>query len=148
MAKRATVDLAEDDEEEKEQIYQYEPHSEWDAPKPLEMDDHAEIFGPDVIPRPAGKTRPAKKTKSETTGSNGGSASGASGSISDSVSEELRSKLQPGTSAYKAKKEKEIAIMELKEFEFLTIDPDKLPEPKAAIIQKKQEKIIAKYAQQ
>ncbi|GJV19963.1 hypothetical protein Tco_1368983 [Tanacetum coccineum] len=112
------------------------------------MDDHAEIFGPDVIPRPAGKTRPAKKTKSETTGSNGGSASGASGSISDSVSEELRSKLQPGTSAYKAKKEKEIAIMELKEFEFLTIDPDKLPEPKAAIIQKKQEKIIAKYAQQ
>ncbi|GJZ11077.1 hypothetical protein Tco_0545836 [Tanacetum coccineum] len=68
-------------------------HSKWDAPKPLETDDHTEIFRPDVRPRPAGKTRPTKKTKSETTGSSGGSASGASGSISDSVSEELRRKL-------------------------------------------------------
>ncbi|GKE10625.1 hypothetical protein Tco_1414176 [Tanacetum coccineum] len=82
--------------------------------------DHTKIFGPDVRPRPAGKTRPAKKTKSETTGSNGGSASG---SISYSVSEDLSRKLQAGTSAYEVK---ELEITEFKELEFLTIDPDTL----------------------
>ncbi|GJU76310.1 hypothetical protein Tco_1273380 [Tanacetum coccineum] len=82
-------------------------HSKWDAQKPLDTEDHTEIYGTDVRPRPAGKTRPAKKTKSETTGSSGGSASG---SISDSVSEELRRKLQAGTSAYEAGKQKELAI--------------------------------------
>ncbi|GKF06686.1 hypothetical protein Tco_0037354 [Tanacetum coccineum] len=73
--------------------------------------------------------------------SSGGSASG---SISDFVSEDLRRKLQAGTSAYEAKKQKELAMMEFKEMEFLTIDADKLPEPKASIIRKRQEKIIAK----
>ncbi|GJS15091.1 hypothetical protein Tco_0409563 [Tanacetum coccineum] len=120
-------------------------HSKWDAPKPLDTEDHTEIFGPDVRPRPAGKNRPAKKTKSETTGSTGGSASG---SLSDYVSEDLRRKLQAGTSAYEAKKEKEVAMMEFKEMEFFTIDTDLLSEPKASIIRKRQEKIIAKYAQQ
>ncbi|GKC69338.1 hypothetical protein Tco_1115221 [Tanacetum coccineum] len=57
-------------------------------------------------------------------------------------------KLQAGTSAYEAKKQKELAMMEFKEIEFLTIDADKLPEPKASIIRKRQEKIIAKYAQE
>ncbi|GJZ89144.1 hypothetical protein Tco_0660926 [Tanacetum coccineum] len=120
-------------------------HSKWDAPKPLDTEDHTEIFGADVRPRPAGKTRPAKKTKSETTGSSGGSASG---SISDYVSEDLRRKLQAGTSAYEAKKAKEMAMIEFKEMEFLTIDVDSLPEPKASIIRSRQEKIIAKYTQQ
>ncbi|GKA32691.1 hypothetical protein Tco_0719058 [Tanacetum coccineum] len=41
-----------------------------------------EIFGPDARPRPPGKTRPAKKTKSETTES---SASSGSGSMKDAV---------------------------------------------------------------
>ncbi|GKA01296.1 hypothetical protein Tco_0673961 [Tanacetum coccineum] len=119
-------------------------HSKCDASKPLDMEDHTEIFGPDVRPHPAGKTRPEKKTKSEMTWSSRGSASG---SLSDYVSEDLRRKLQTGTPAYEAKKQKEIAIMEFKEMEFLTIDPDTLPEPKARI-QKKQEKIISKYAQE
>nr|GEW73572.1 hypothetical protein [Tanacetum cinerariifolium] len=60
-------------------------YSKCDTPKPLDTDDHTEIFGLDVRPRPSGKTRPAKKTKSETTGSSGGSASG---SISDFVFED------------------------------------------------------------
>ncbi|GJW29589.1 hypothetical protein Tco_0046464 [Tanacetum coccineum] len=120
-------------------------HSKWDAPKPFDTEDHTEIFGPDARPRPAGKTRPAKKIKSETTGSSRGSASG---SISDFASEDLRRKLQAGTSAYEAKKQKELAMMEFKEMEFLTIDADKLPEPKASIIRRRQEKIIAKYAQE
>nr|GEU84098.1 hypothetical protein [Tanacetum cinerariifolium] len=89
-------------------------HSKWETPKPLDTEDHTEIFVPDVRPRLAGKTRLAKKTKSETTGSSGGSTSGASGSISDFVSEELRRKLQAGTSAYEAKKQKELAITEFK----------------------------------
>ncbi|GJU75827.1 hypothetical protein Tco_1272897 [Tanacetum coccineum] len=76
------------------------------------------------------------------------SASGASRSISDSVSEELMRKLQAGTSAYEAKKQKEMAIMEFKEMEFLTIDPDKLAKSKANIIRKKQEQVITKYNQE
>nr|GEV76768.1 zinc finger BED domain-containing protein RICESLEEPER 2-like [Tanacetum cinerariifolium] len=119
-------------------------HSKWDAPKPLDTEDYTEIFGPDVRPRPAGKTRRAKKTKSETTGSSGGSASG---SLSDYVSEDLRRKLQAGISAYEAKKAKEMAMIEFKEIEFLTIDADSLPKPKASIIRNRQEKIIAKYTQ-
>ncbi|GKA38787.1 hypothetical protein Tco_0731338 [Tanacetum coccineum] len=120
-------------------------HSKWDASKPLETKDHTEIFGPDVRPHLAGKPSPAKKTKSETTESSGGSASR---SISDSVSDELRRKLHAGTSAYEANKQKKCAITKFKELEFLTIDSDTLSEPKASIIQKKQEKIIAKYNQQ
>ncbi|GKE32921.1 hypothetical protein Tco_1452243, partial [Tanacetum coccineum] len=53
-------------------------HSKWDAPQPLDTKDHTEIFRPRVRPRPAGNTRPTKKTKSETTGSSMGSTSGAS----------------------------------------------------------------------
>nr|GEW08988.1 ribonuclease H-like domain-containing protein [Tanacetum cinerariifolium] len=120
-------------------------HSKWDTPKPLDTEDHIEIFGPDVRPRPASKTRPAKKTKSETTESSGGSALG---SLSDCVSEDLRRKLQARTSAYEAKKAKEIAMIEFKEIEFLTIDAHSLPEPKASIIRNRQEKIITKYTQQ
>ncbi|GJR80319.1 hypothetical protein Tco_0151104 [Tanacetum coccineum] len=120
-------------------------HSKWDAPKPLDTEDHTEIFGPDVRPRPAGKTRLAKKTKSETTRSSGGSASG---SLSDYVSEDLRRKLQAGTSVYEAKKAKEMAMIEFKETEFLTIDVDSLPKPKASIIRNRQEKVIAKYNQE
>ncbi|GJS87020.1 reverse transcriptase domain-containing protein [Tanacetum coccineum] len=119
-------------------------HSKWDASKPLDMEDHSEIFGPDARPRPAGKTQPAKKTKFETTGSSGGSVSG---SLYDYVSEDLRRKLQAETSAYEAKKAKEMAMIEFKEIEFLTIDADSLPEPKASIIRNRQEKIIAKYTQ-
>ncbi|GJZ70605.1 hypothetical protein Tco_0634456 [Tanacetum coccineum] len=73
-------------------------------------------------------------------GSSSGKGIGCIGTISDSISEDLRRKLQEGTSAYEAKKQKELAITEFKELEFLTINPDTLPEPKASIIRKKQEK--------
>ncbi|GKB41674.1 hypothetical protein Tco_0886616 [Tanacetum coccineum] len=122
-------------------------HSKWDAPKPLDTEDHTEIFEPDTRHRPTSKSRPAKKTKSETTGSSGGSASG---SISDFVSEDLRRKLQAGTSAYEAKKQKELAMMEFKKMEFLTIDCQiSLAVTKVEIIRKRQEKnLLAKYAQE
>nr|GEY40148.1 hypothetical protein [Tanacetum cinerariifolium] len=61
---------------------------------------------------------------------------------------DLRHKLQAGTSAYEAKKAKEMAMIEFKEMEFLTIDAESLSEPKASIIRNRQEKIIAKYTQQ
>ncbi|GJU88927.1 hypothetical protein Tco_1301350 [Tanacetum coccineum] len=94
-------------------------HPKWDAPKPLDADDHTEIFGPRVRPRPVGKPRPAKKTKSETTENSGGSQSGF---ISESLYEDLRRKLQAVESAYEVKKEKELAYMKCKELEFLMID--------------------------
>ncbi|GJZ62719.1 hypothetical protein Tco_0618856 [Tanacetum coccineum] len=58
-------------------------------PYPFDSEDHTEIFGPDARPRPPGKTRPAKKTKSETTESSAGSGSG---SMKDVLNEELRHK--------------------------------------------------------
>nr|GEY64760.1 hypothetical protein [Tanacetum cinerariifolium] len=137
MVKQATVDLAKDDEKEEEQTRQcaskeekvyartcvvyFKSSLQMDALKPLETDDNTEIFGPDARLRPAGKTRPAKKTKFETTRSSGESASR---SISDY--EELKRKLQAGTSAYEAKKEKRIGDYGVKEKEFLTIDSDTL----------------------
>ncbi|GJZ69687.1 glutathione S-transferase T3-like protein [Tanacetum coccineum] len=76
-------------------------HPKWDAAYHFDSEDHTEIFGPDARPRPPGKTRPAKKTKSETTESSAGSGSG---SMKDVLNEELRQKIQAGKSAYEAKK--------------------------------------------
>ncbi|GJW16964.1 ulp1 protease family, C-terminal catalytic domain-containing protein [Tanacetum coccineum] len=66
-------------------------HPKWDAAYHFDSEDHTEIFGPDARPRPPGKTRPAKKTKSETTESSAGSGSG---SMKDVLNEELRQKIQ------------------------------------------------------
>ncbi|GJZ27035.1 WAT1-related protein [Tanacetum coccineum] len=90
-----------------------------DAHEPLDADDHTELSSPNERPRLVGKPRPAKKTKSETTESNGGSHSG---SISECLSEDLRRKMQAASSAYESKKAKELAYMECKELEFLMID--------------------------
>ncbi|GJW46000.1 hypothetical protein Tco_0077646 [Tanacetum coccineum] len=68
-------------------------HPKWDAADHFDSEDHTEIFGPDALPRPPGKTRPAKKTKSETTKSSAGSGSG---SMKDVLNEELRQKIQAG----------------------------------------------------
>nr|GEX45628.1 calcineurin B-like protein 4 [Tanacetum cinerariifolium] len=116
-------------------------HSKWDALEPLDTKDHTDIFGPDTRPCPAGKN---DQICAKMTGSSGGSASG---SISDFVSDDLRRKLQAGTSAYE-RKQKELAMMEFKEMEFLTIDADQLSKRKASIIRKRQKIIIAKYVQQ
>ncbi|GKB04698.1 hypothetical protein Tco_0832893 [Tanacetum coccineum] len=72
----------------------------------------------------------------------GGSASGY---ISDSLSKHLRLKLHATSPAYEVKKEKVLAYTEYKEFKFLMVDLNSLPEPKASIIQKKQENTMAKY---
>ncbi|GJZ82494.1 hypothetical protein Tco_0647667 [Tanacetum coccineum] len=117
-------------------------HPKWDAADHFDSEDHTEIFGPDARPRPPGKTRPAKKTKSETTESSAGSGSG---SMKDVLNEELHQKIQAGKSAYKAKIVKEQSATELNELQFLTIDADSLPEPKKTIIKNKQAQIMTKY---
>ncbi|GKD18349.1 hypothetical protein Tco_1207507 [Tanacetum coccineum] len=80
VAKRATVDLVDENDEENEADHikaakitfaaqqptgrKFQPehcwrilkgHSKWDAPKPLDTEGHTEIFGRDVRPCPAGK---------------------------------------------------------------------------------------------
>ncbi|GJU89381.1 hypothetical protein Tco_1301804 [Tanacetum coccineum] len=115
---------------------------EYSASYHFDSEDHTDIFGPDARSRPPGKTRPAKKTKSETTESSAGSGSG---SMKDVLNEELRKKIQAGKSAYEAKKVKEQAATELNELQFLTIDADSLPEPKKTIIKNKQAQKMAKY---
>ncbi|GJT63753.1 hypothetical protein Tco_1015233 [Tanacetum coccineum] len=67
------------------------------------------------------------------------------GQIMDDFNSGFKAKLQAGTSAYETKKQKELAMMEFKEWS--TIDADQLLEPKASIIRRRQEIIIAKYAQ-
>nr|GFB93240.1 hypothetical protein [Tanacetum cinerariifolium] len=53
-------------------------HPKWDAPEQVDLtgdvsgDTHEDLFGHDARPRPAGKPRPAKKTKSDATASTGG----------------------------------------------------------------------------
>ncbi|GKA26756.1 hypothetical protein Tco_0712865 [Tanacetum coccineum] len=89
----------------------------WDAADHFDSEDHTEIFGPDARPRPPGKTRPAKKTKSETTQSSAGSGSG---SMKDVLNEELRQKIQAGKSAYEAKKLRNSRQRSLNELQFLT----------------------------
>nr|GEV45331.1 hypothetical protein [Tanacetum cinerariifolium] len=56
-------------------------HPKWDAPEQVDLTGDVlgatqeDLFGHDARPRPAGKPRPAKKTKSDATASTGGSSS-------------------------------------------------------------------------
>ncbi|GKA62136.1 hypothetical protein Tco_0761655 [Tanacetum coccineum] len=113
-------------------------------------DNLQELFGPDPRERPAGKQRAPKKQKSVETTSAGGSTGGSTGgsqseSISSLVSQDHRRKCDAAEKAYEAKREKELAIMQGKELEFLMIDPLSLPAAKRAIIERKQAEIMRKY---
>ncbi|GJU43956.1 hypothetical protein Tco_1201222 [Tanacetum coccineum] len=85
-------------------------------------DNLEELFGPDLRERPAGKQRAPKKQKSD-----------------------YRRKCDAAEKAYEAKREKELAIMQCKELEFLMIDHSALPAAKRAIIERKQAEIMRKY---
>ncbi|GKF07778.1 hypothetical protein Tco_0042002, partial [Tanacetum coccineum] len=109
-----------------------------------------ELFGPDPRERPVGKQRAKKKQKSVETTSVGGSTGGSTGrsqseSVSSLVSQDYRRKCDAAEKAYEAKREKELAIMQCKELEFLMIDPSSLPPAKRAIIEMKQAEIMLKY---
>ncbi|GKD61942.1 hypothetical protein Tco_1299451 [Tanacetum coccineum] len=94
----------------------------------------------------AGKQRSPKKQKSVDTSSSGGSTGGSqSESVSSLVSQDYRRKCDAAERAYEAKREKELAMMQCRELEFLVLDPSSLPPAKRAIIEKKQAKIMRKY---
>ncbi|GJV43950.1 hypothetical protein Tco_1428486 [Tanacetum coccineum] len=125
-------------------------YPKWDAAEPIDADNLEELFGPDPRERPAGKQRAPKKQKSVETTSAGGSTGGSTrGSQSESVSllvsQDYRRKCDAAEKAYEAKREKELAIMQCKELEFLMIDHSTLPAAKRAIIERKQAEIIKKY---
>ncbi|GKD54604.1 hypothetical protein Tco_1287991, partial [Tanacetum coccineum] len=97
-------------------------YPKWDATEPIDADNLQELFGPDPRERSAGKQRAPKKKKSD-----------------------YRRKCNAAEKAYEAKREKELAIMQCKELEFLMIDPSSLPPAKRAIIERKQAEIMRKY---
>ncbi|GKE43108.1 hypothetical protein Tco_1470392 [Tanacetum coccineum] len=122
----------------------------WNAAELIDEDNLQELFGPDPRERPASKQRAKKKQKSVETTSAGGSTGGSTGgsqseSVSSLVSQDYRRKCDAAEKAYEANREKELAIMQCKELEFLMIDPSSLPPAKRAIIERKQAEIMRKY---
>ncbi|GJR31060.1 hypothetical protein Tco_1107292 [Tanacetum coccineum] len=125
-------------------------YPKWNAAEPIDEDNLQELFGPDPRERPAGKQRAPKKQKSVDTSSAGGSTEGSTrGSQSESVSllvsQDYRRKCDAAERAYEVKREKELAMMQCRELEFLMLDPSTLPPAKRAIIEKKQTEIMRKY---
>ncbi|GJV52142.1 hypothetical protein Tco_1447883 [Tanacetum coccineum] len=109
-------------------------------------DNLEELFGPDPREHPAGKQRASKKQKSVDTSSAGGSTGGSqSESVSSLVSQDYRRKCDAAERAYEANRDKELAMMQCRELEFLMLDPSTLPPEKRAIIEKKQAEIMKKY---
>nr|GFA40279.1 hypothetical protein [Tanacetum cinerariifolium] len=71
----------------------------------------------DARPRPAGKLRPAKKTKSDATASTGGSS--ASTQFGELMEQEFRLKREATERAFEAQAEKDRTLMRLEELRFL-----------------------------
>ncbi|GKB44556.1 hypothetical protein Tco_0889498 [Tanacetum coccineum] len=97
-------------------------YPKWNAAKPIDADNLKELFGPDPRERPTGKQRAKKKQKSD-----------------------YKRKCEAAEEAYKAKRDKELGILQCRELEFLMIDPSSLPPAKRAIIERKQAEIMRKY---
>nr|GEX90873.1 glutathione S-transferase T3-like [Tanacetum cinerariifolium] len=127
-------------------------HAKWDAPPPAPVDlteneeipavNTDELFGPDARPRPPGKERPEKKTKSDTSVSTGGSPSSQ---FEDIMTKELRLKQEAAEAAFEILKEKERTVMRLEEMKFLAISTKYLPEDGSYFIEEQKEAIRAKY---
>ncbi|GJY03326.1 hypothetical protein Tco_0369266 [Tanacetum coccineum] len=128
-------------------------HSKWDAPPPAPVDltedeeipvvNTDELFGPDARPRPPGKQRPGKKTKSDTSVSTRGSSS--SSQFEDIMTKVLRLKREAAKAAFKVAKEKDRTVMRLEEMKFLAISTKDLSEDDAYFIEEQKKVIRAKY---
>nr|GFA85706.1 hypothetical protein [Tanacetum cinerariifolium] len=96
-------------------------HPKWDAPEQVDLTGDVpgatqeDLFDHDAQPRPAGKPRPAKKTKSDTTASTDGSS--ASTQFGELMEQELRLKREATERAFKAQAEKDRTLMRLEELE-------------------------------
>ncbi|GJU32609.1 glutathione S-transferase T3-like protein [Tanacetum coccineum] len=92
-------------------------HPKWDAPEQVDLTGDVpgatqeDLFGHDARPRPAGKPRPAKKTKSDATASTGGSS--ASTQFRELMEQELRLKREAAERAFEAQAEKDSTLMRL-----------------------------------
>ncbi|GJU16683.1 hypothetical protein Tco_1144649 [Tanacetum coccineum] len=98
-----------------------------------------DLFGHDARPRPPGKQRPAKKSKSDATASTGGSS--ASAQFGELMEQELRLKREAAERAFEAQAEKDRTLMRLEELRFLATSTKDLDEDDAYWI-KKQKKLI------
>ncbi|GKD31755.1 hypothetical protein Tco_1242533 [Tanacetum coccineum] len=79
----------------------------WNVAEPIDEDNLQDLFGPDPRERPTGKQRAPKKKKSVDT-----------------------RKCDAAERTYEAKREKELAMMQCRELEFLMLDPSSLPPAK------------------
>nr|GEX76198.1 hypothetical protein [Tanacetum cinerariifolium] len=85
-------------------------HPKWDAPEQVDLTGDVpgatqeDLFGHDARPRPAGKPRPAKKTKSDATASTGGTS--ASTQLGELMEQEVRLKREAAERASKLKPKK------------------------------------------
>nr|GFA47978.1 hypothetical protein [Tanacetum cinerariifolium] len=129
-------------------------HAKWDALEvaPVELtedetgDFHAtvstdELFGADPRPRPPGKQRPRKKTKSDISASTRGSQSSQFGEF---VSHKLRIKREAAEKAFEVSKDKDETIKSLEELRFLALSTKDLSDDDAYSIERKKTQIKAK----
>ncbi|GJT69718.1 hypothetical protein Tco_1029004 [Tanacetum coccineum] len=120
-------------------------HPKWDAPEQVDLTgdvpgaSQEDLFGHDARPRPPGKQRPAKKSKSDATASTGGSS--ASTQFGELMEQELRLKREAAERAFEAQAEKDRTLMRLEELRFLATSTKDLDEDDAYWI-KKQKKLI------
>ncbi|GJV70690.1 zinc finger BED domain-containing protein RICESLEEPER 2-like protein [Tanacetum coccineum] len=120
-------------------------HPKWDAPEQVDLTGDVpgatqeDLFGHDARPRPAGKPRPAKKTKSDATASTGGSS--ASTQFGELMEQELRLKREAAERAFEAQAEKDRTLMRLEELRFLATSTKDLDDDDAYWI-KKQKQLI------
>ncbi|GKB60428.1 hypothetical protein Tco_0916614 [Tanacetum coccineum] len=128
-------------------------HAKWDAPASALVDltedeeiaevNTDELFGADARPRPSGKQRPGKKTKSDTSVSTGGSNS--SSQFGEIMTKELRLKREVAEAAFEVAKEKDRTVMRLEEMKFLAISTKDLSDDDAYFIEEQKKSIRAKY---
>ncbi|GKE34828.1 hypothetical protein Tco_1454150, partial [Tanacetum coccineum] len=81
-----------------------------------------DLFGHDARPRPPGKQRPAKKSKSDATASTGESS--ASAQFGELMEQELRLKRKAAKRTFEAQAENDRTLMRLEELRFLAKDLD------------------------
>ncbi|GKD44378.1 hypothetical protein Tco_1269023 [Tanacetum coccineum] len=109
-------------------------HAKWDAPAPAPVDlteneeivevNTDELFGADARPRPPGKQRPGKKTKSDTSVSTGGSNSSIQ--FGEIVTKELRLKpISPPPKHAFRRQRKDRMVMRYEAIKFLSISDER-----------------------
>ncbi|GJS37206.1 hypothetical protein Tco_0535588 [Tanacetum coccineum] len=119
-------------------------HPKWDAPEQVDLTGDVpgatqeDLFGHDARPRPTGKPRPAKKSKSDATASTGESS--ASTQFGELMKHELRLKREASERAFETQAEKDRTLMRL-ELRFLANSTKDLDDDDAYWV-KKQKRLI------